>query len=380
MTAKIIITGDFCPINRNQEFITSKNFDKIFGAFSEFTQKADLAITNLECPLTDTNNPIEKSGPCIKATPNSIEALQFAGFHLATLANNHIMDFGSEGLKSTLKVCETAGIKTVGANENLTEARKPFITTINGIKIGILNFAENEFCTTTGTEYGANPLNPVANYYDITATKKQVDFLMVIVHGGREHYQLPSPRVRENFRFFIDAGADAVVSHHTHCYSGYEMHHGKPIFYSLGNFIFDYKKKYQKGKWTEGYAVQFEVKNNGLSYEIIPFKQGRENNSTLTLLNPEERAVFDEKLAQLNETITNDTLFFEAWQNYLKTQKDSYKALLFVQNKYLRKLMAMKLFPKFYFQSKAHKNVVLNLFKCETHREIMIETLNKKIK
>lgn len=380
MSVKIVITGDFCPINRNQDFIDHNDFGSVFGAFSDISKSADLAITNLECPLTETNNPIEKAGPCIKAKPNAIQALQFAGFNLATLANNHIMDYGSEGLRSTLKVCQDAKIDTVGANRNLSEARKPFITTINGNKIGVLNFAENEFCTTTGDEYGANPLNPVSNFYDISEAKKQVDFLLVIVHGGREHYQLPSPRVRENFRFFIDSGADAVVSHHTHCFSGHENWNGKPIFYGLGNFIFDYKKKYQKGKWTEGYAVQFNLENGRLDFEIIPYLQGREEKSTLELLSAEQRKSFDERLKALNETIVDDKKFAEAWQNYLDTQKESYKALLFVQNKYVRMLMAKGLFPKIFLKSKKHKTVLLNLFRCETHREIMVETLNKKIR
>jgi len=380
METKVIITGDFCPINRNEKFIQDNLFDSVFGEFLPYTKSADLAITNLECALTETNNPIEKTGPCIKAPLKSIEALKFGGINLVTLANNHIMDYGSEGLKSTLKVCKKSEIATVGAGENLIQARKPFITTINSLKIGVLNFAENEFCTTSGEEHGANPLNPVANYYDIKAIKKQVDYLFVIVHGGREHYQLPTPRVRENLRFFADAGADAVVSHHTHCYSGYEFHNKKPIFYGLGNFVFDYKKKYQKGTWTEGYGVQFNLNNGTLEFEIIPYYQGRKNKSTLVLMKNKELNSFNIKLEELNKIISNDTLFNQAWNDYLITQKDSYKALLFIQNTYLRKLMALNILPKFYFHSKSHKTMLLNLFKCETHREIMTATLNKKIK
>ncbi|MBD3583455.1 CapA family protein [Flavobacterium selenitireducens] len=379
MSIKILISGDFCPINRNREFIDKRDFDSVFGGFSEISKAADLAITNLECPLTESDGRIEKSGPCIKAQPNAIEALTFAGFDVVTLANNHIMDFGSQGLKDTLNVCKNAGIDTVGADANLEQARKPWVKTVEGKKIGILNFAENEFCTTTGDEYGANPLNPVSNFYDIAEAKKHVDFLIVIVHGGREHYQLPSPRVRENFRFFADAGADAVVSHHTHCFSGYETWNGTPIFYGLGNFIFDYKKKYQKGKWTEGYAVQFRLDDEKLDFDIIPYKQGRQEKATLELLSAQDRKSFDDRLSELNRTIVDDSKFRQAWQNYLKTQKESYKALLFVQNKYVRLLMAKGLFPKIFLESKQHKNVVLNLFRCETHREIMVETLNKKI-
>ncbi len=379
MTIKILITGDFCPINRVEDCITNKKYAEIFNNFLKYSQTSDLSITNLECPLTETATKIQKTGPCIKAPTASIEALKYAGFKLVTLANNHIMDFGSEGLKETLNVCEQADISTVGANTNLKEARKPFITTLNGEKIGFLNFTENEFCTTTGSEYGANPLHPVSNFYDIKEAKKAVDYLFVIVHGGREHYQLPTPRVRENFRFFVDAGADVVVSHHTHCYSGYEHYNGKPIFYGLGNFIFDYKKKYQKGNWTEGYAVQFTLKNKEVKFKIIPFLQGREEDFSLRLLDEGQQEKFETNLNNLNTRITDDELFFNSWKKYIDSQKEDYKGMLFVQNKYVRKLMSMKLLPKFYFHSKAHKTLLLNLFKCETHREIMIETLNKKL-
>lgn len=379
MGTKVVITGDFCPINRNSDFIEENNYTNIFGEFSAISKNADLSITNLECPLTLTNKKIEKTGPCIKSGPNAIEALKYAGFDLVTLANNHIMDFGSEGLKSTLITCQKANIKTVGANKNFEEAKKPFITTINDLKIGVLNFAENEFCTTKGEEYGANPLNPVSNFYDIKETKKKVDFLFVIVHGGREHYQLPSPRVRENFRFFVDSGADAVVSHHTHCFSGYEIYNGKPIFYGLGNFIFDYKTKYRKGTWTEGYGVQFEISDNKLDFEIIPYYQGREKKSTLTLLNFNEKQEFNKRLKLLNQKISDDKLFYKSWEDYLKTQRNGYLDLMFIQNNYIRKLVSMKLLPRIYFHSNKHKTLILNLLKCETHREIMIETLDKKI-
>ena len=102
MGIKIIVTGDLCPINRNLNFIEKKDYHSVFGGFEKLSQQADLAITNLECPLTHSNTKIEKTGPCIKSDPKAIDALKYADFNLVTLANNHIMDFGSEGLKSTL--------------------------------------------------------------------------------------------------------------------------------------------------------------------------------------------------------------------------------------------------------------------------------------
>lgn len=80
---------------------------------------------------------------------------------------------------------------------------------------------------------GANPLNPIQQYYKTKEARHNADYVLVIVHGGHEHYQLPSPRMVEIYQFFIDAGADAVVNHHQHCFSGYEVFNDRPIFYGL---------------------------------------------------------------------------------------------------------------------------------------------------
>ena len=91
--------------------------------------------------------------------------------------------------------------------------------------------------------------------------------------GGHEMYNLPSPRMKETYRFFVDAGADTVIGHHTHCISGYEIYHKSPIFYSLGNFIFDSKSP-KKSSWFIGFAVCFKLsQNTKVSFDIIPFEQ-----------------------------------------------------------------------------------------------------------
>src|SRR5690606_36538639 len=105
---------------------------------------------------------------------------------------------------------------------------------------------------------------------------------------------------------------------------------------------------------------------------------GREEDPSLRLMQGEDKEQFLYKINDLSKIIKDDDSFFKSWDDYLKTQRESYKAMLFVQNKYIRKLMDMSLWPKIYFQSKAHKTLLTNLFKCETHREIMIETLKKK--
>lgn len=380
MSINILITGDFCPINRIQDLVTKKSYGDIFNDFLDYSQNVDLAISNLECPLTHHNIPIRKSGPAIKGIPDGVNALKYAGFNLVTLANNHVLDYGSVGLIDTLDNCQKVGIDYVGAGRNLEEARKAKFYEIKGKRIAIYNVAENEFGNTYDDKPGGNPLDPVNNSYDIKDAKKHADYLFVIVHGGREHYQLPSPRVQQLYRFFIDNGADAVVGHHTHCYSGYENYNGKPIFYSLGNFVFDYKKKYQKGLWVEGYAVQFNIENDELSFELIPYFQGRECDPTLKLFNEIERKAFDEKIAELNATIVDNGKLQLAWSEYLQSQELAYKGSLYIQNKYIRELIRRKLIPPFFLHSEEHALILLNLLRCETHREIVIGVLNEDSK
>jgi poly-gamma-glutamate synthesis protein (capsule biosynthesis protein) len=379
METKILITGDYCPIGRNLATIESQNYALLFGGFESISRTADIAITNLESPITDSKASIEKSGPNLKVSGNALLPLSFAGFNMVTLANNHIMDYGSEGLKSTFEACKQQNISYVGAGVNLEEARKPAYITHNGQIFAFINFAENEFCTTSGKEYGANPLNVIANHYDIAKAKENADYVIVISHGGREHYPLPTPQLRERFRFFVDSGADIVVGHHTHCISGIEQYKGKHIFYSLGNFIFDYKTKYQKGLWTQGLAVMFSFKDKNISFDLIPFHQGRKENPGLVLLNESERKVFDEKVFELSSIIIDDELFMIEWEKYTYSQKTNYKSLLMIQNKYIRALMSRGWLPGVFLHSKAHQNILLNLLKCETHREIMIDLLNRKI-
>ena len=380
MSVKILITGDYCPVGRNQKNIEDGDYTSFFGTFVVDIKKVDYAVTNLECPVTNNKTPILKSGPNIKGPLNAIKPLKKVGFNLATLANNHILDYGEKGVKDTIESCFKEQIDTVGAGSSISDARKFFVKKIKGKSFGFINFAENEYCAATEKTYGANTVNPIANYYDIVKAKKEVDYLLVIAHGGREHYQLPSPEVRDRYRFYIDSGADVVVAHHPHCYSGYETYNNKNIFYSLGNFLFDYKSKYQKGSWTEGMYVVLTFSESGIDFELTPFFQGRRDDPSLQIMKGNDKELFDTKIKALCEKIINDKMFFESWDNYIHSQIRSYNGILFLRNKYLRAAMVRKLVPFYNFVSKKRKALLLNIFRCQTHKEIMIEVLKEQIK
>lgn len=167
----------------------------------------------------------------------AVDAVKYAGFDVCTLANNHILDYGTTCCLDTKRLLEEDGIKTVGIGENLSRAADILYLKKENETLAIINCCEHEFSIATEETAGANPLNPIQQYYKIQEARQSADYVLVIVHGGHEYYQLPSPRMKETYRFFIDAGADAVINHHQHCYSGYEEYKGKPIFMGWEIFV-----------------------------------------------------------------------------------------------------------------------------------------------
>lgn len=366
---RILISGDYCPIGRNVQLIQNEKYKELFNGFELFKDDVDLGIVNLECPITSSNNKIQKTGPCLKnGNINSLKALNFAGFDLVTLANNHIRDYGDEGIKDTLNNLKLVGIEHVGAGMDSNEAKKTFIKNINGKVVAVVNIAENEFCSAKKSSAGAHTFDLIENIKQIRELRQNVDFLILIYHGGREHYQLPTPELRKIFRFFIENGVDAIVGHHTHCFSGLEYVNGKPIIYSLGNFIFDYKPKYRKGPWTEGYSCILEFDNNQIDVKIIPHYQGRESSSVLELVKDKKQEEFLSRISELNEIIIDDSKFIEHWNTYLKTQTKYYLANFLIANRYLRYIFIKGLIPLVF--SKKRLLLLLNLIRCETHNEI----------
>lgn len=368
----ILITGDYCPIHRIRKYSEENSFDKIFNDFLPEIQKADLSITNFEAPATLSGKAIQKTGPALKVSPKSIETVKLAGFDLLTLANNHIMDYGTTGLNDTLTACNRFEINSVGAGATNEEARAPYFQTIKKKKVAIINIAENEFGTTLSNSPGAAPLHLIHNFKDIQKAKRQADYVIVIIHGGHEMYSLPSPRMVETYRFFIESGADAVVGHHTHCASGYEVYNGKPIFYSLGNFVFDTIST-RSGKWCEGFGVVLKLSDSGIGYRILPYYQNDEKVGVRMMTDSQTRS-FMKKLEELNSVITNEKELANRFGNYCSKVNRMYTSYLEPhKNKWIHALRNRGLIPP--FLSKYKKTLLLNLIRCEAHRDVTLEIL-----
>lgn len=374
---KIIVTGDFSPINGVEKAFLEKDYQVIYNDVYPLLQDTDLSITNLECPLTNVSNPIAKSGPNLIADPGTILGIKYGGFNVATLANNHIFDQGESGQRDTINTCIQNNIKIVGAGSNLDEASIPLFVEIKGKKIAILNFAESEFGIATQKSPGANPLEPISNYYQIKDAKEKSDYVFVIIHGGHEYYEMPSPRMRKTYRFFADIGVSAVIGHHTHCASGYEIYNGVPIFYSLGNFLFD-KKGIPYKSWYEGFFVIFKICNEGLlTYDLVYYNQSG-SRPGLQLKNGKDKEEFVQNLQKISERITDDTLLNSDWKEFLKSRNNSYFYRLFSLNKLFGRLIRKKLFRGIVFNNKALLQT-LNIIRCQSHRDILIESLQDRI-
>lgn len=371
----ITVTGDFCPINRSEALISNERYSELFNDLLPFFERSDYNITNLECPIYEGESPIDKIGPNLKAKEKSFEALKFLGINIVTLANNHIMDHGDSGLKSTLSACKKYGVDYLGAGENATEAAKPLFIEKQGIRIAILNICENEFGIATENTPGANGFDMVKNYYHIKEAKEKSDFLLLIIHGGHEYYQYPSPRMVDTYRWLIDQGVDCVIGHHTHCPSGYETYNGGKIFYGLGNFVFDWKKK-KLPSWYFGYAVQIcLLSQREINFEIIPYLQN-EQEVGVSLLKSEKSEKFFEELNQINEVISNRMLLEEKWNQLVDKNVNNYiNSLIPINNKYFHAFLSKaNLTIPF---SKKSRLKIMNLVRCESHKDLFVSALKK---
>lgn len=375
---KVLVAGDFCERFRVAECIKEGNYSLMFDDIKTIICQADYSIVNLEFPIIkEAEAPISKSGPNLKGTLGSIDALKYAGFNVCTLANNHILDQGEDNCLFTKQQLEEAAIKTVGVGVNKIDAEGPLYVNKEEETLAIINCCEHEFSIARENSAGANPLNPTRQYYTIREAKNIADHVIVIVHGGHEHFQLPSPRMKETYRFFIDCGADAVINHHQHCFSGYELYRGRPIFYGLGNFMFD-EPHSRNTIWNEGFMVSLKLEPGRIpSFELIPYYQCNETPS-VKRLSSEQNTSFDRRIKELSSIIEDDNSLMESYNVWLNNTKKEYELIIEPYNDRLTMgLYRRRLLPS--LVCKKQKVLLYNFIACESHRDRLLDMLFRVI-
>lgn len=373
---KILIAGDFGCGDRIVKLSQSGKGKDILEPISEIVKNCDYSIVNLEAPLKGDGKPIDKRGPHIYSNNQSIEMLKECGFDCCTLANNHFRDWGEEGVNQTLTALDGIGFDHVGGGKNIEEARETLYVKRGLCTIAIVNVCESEFNIASKDQGGSAPLDVMDVFYRIKEAKSKADTILVIVHGGHERFSLPSPRMKRTYRFFVDIGADAVINHHQHCYSGYEVYKDKPIFYGLGNFCFD-KPNRRNEAWNEGYMVELNIENNNVAFEIHPFTQCNEE-PTVKPMSPEENKKFQENISKLNTVIANEDLLETSYSNYIdKKFKTSIIDFSPFNSKLFRGLSKKGIIPNCISFNKAL--LLFDRISCESHRDITLGILSRKI-
>lgn len=364
---KLLICGDYYPCHRVADTIATGKGASIFEEVVPYIQDSDFSIVNLEYPVIQhDDNPIPKCGPNLKGDEASVKLIADTGFNAVTLANNHILDYGTQAMFNTEHICHKHNLQTVGIGKNIDDSSRPLILEKQGKKVAIINCCEHEFSVASDSQAGANLLNPVKQFYGIQEARKSADYVLVIVHGGSEYYQLPSPRMQDTYRFFIDAGADAVINHHQHCFSGYEVYNGKPIFYGLGNFCFDSSKR--NDIWNEGYMVHLELEED-ISFEIIPYIQCNVE-PIVSLMNDEQRKKFDAKICEINTIISNKSELIAQFAKWSESRRQTIEISFSPwQSRVTKKLASMGFLPCL---SNNKRRLMRAFLQCESHYDTLL--------
>jgi len=233
--------------------------------FADILKAADYRIGNLECPIASSGSQQDNKIYSFRAKPGVLPVLQ-GRFDAVALANNHSGDYGHEAFRETMQHLDSAGIAWFGGGRNLAEAHKPLWIDRKGVRIAVLSY--NEF-KPRSFEAGANWPGIAWSeddqvISDIRAAKAAgADLVIPFIHWGWEKETTPSQRQRQLAHKMIDEGAALVVGGHPHVTQGAETYKGKPIIYSLGNFVFD-GFDYENGK--RGWLLRLKLDKSGVIF------------------------------------------------------------------------------------------------------------------
>lgn len=221
--------------------IAARGPSHLFGGVAEALAGADLLFGNLEMPLAPA--PAPPAWPEVResfrADPVHASALPAGGFGLLSLANNHVMDFGVEGLRTTRRTLERLGIPYAGAGETLEEARRPALVEVRGLRVGLLACARAGRHSAGEGRPGAAPLDADQIAEDLARLAPRADLRIVSLHFGMVYSDYPAPADRELAHRIVEAGADLILGHHPHVVQGVERVGRALVAYSLGEFLFD---------------------------------------------------------------------------------------------------------------------------------------------
>jgi len=239
--------GDILLDRGIRRSIVAEDVDHPFEKISDFINAFDLAFCNLECPISTRGKSTGKIY-CFRADTNFFSGVKNAGFNVFSLANNHIIDWGEQACLDTRELIEKNELYTFGAGKDQNEALKPCIIRLNGLRFAFLGSVGIPLKDMIWPMKKSGPAQATLAQLieSINAVRKDVDYVIVSMHWGTEYEHIPRSHQITWAHGLIDAGADLVIGHHPHVLQSIEIYKKRIILYSLGNFVFDQRKLYQK--------------------------------------------------------------------------------------------------------------------------------------
>ena len=243
-----------------------------FSDFADYFAGADIRITNMECVVSTRGQANDKMYT-FQAHPRVIPVLQ-KHFDAVTLANNHSGDFGPDAFAQMLSLLKEAGLAQIGGGMNLKDAHTPLVFTRNGLRIAVLSY--NEFHPRSfeaGFDIPGVAWSEDQQVMEDIQTARRIhraDLVIPVMHWGWENERTANPRQRQLAKLMIDAGADAVIGGHPHVTQDVSVYKGKPIVYSVGNFVM---KETDNAFQRKGWVLKMYFDKRGVTrFETLPVK------------------------------------------------------------------------------------------------------------
>lgn len=375
-THNIIIAGDLFPVKANMDNFFDGDTQGLFGdEICKLFAGADYRICNLEGALTDGSYRCKKTGPVITAPLQAVNAYKALGIDYCMLANNHITDAGTLGVKDTMTELDKAGIKYIGAGLNEADIPHHATLILDSKQVCIYNVSERMYNMATSEKAGAWLYDEYLVCREIEELKALSDFVVVIYHGGIEKFQYPSPQTKKRFHRMADSGADVILSQHTHCIGCEEYYGGAYLLYGQGDFLFN---NFNPRITDSGLIISLSVGEKGL--EVTKYKT-KTTDFRVRYDAKQDLSDFEKRTAALKDEAFVDEQFQQFCYRELRLYLSAYKSLS------LPRRAIRKFFPSYfkkwlYRRAFAEKDLLfaLHTLRSEQNRETAIVGIEKLLR
>jgi hypothetical protein len=227
-------------------------------------------------------------------------------------------------------------------------------------------------------EGGVNPFDIISALESIREARKNARHVLFILHGGLGYMRYPSPESVRTLRYLAEQGLTAIVRHHSHSVQGYERWKGVPIYYSLGNFIFNWHGRVLEESWYEGIMVRLQIdENNNCSHAALPLEQPR-TEPGVRMLQGTRKDDYLVRLAEWSAVLSDEKTLSKMWSESLRTRNASYLGLLTGSNRFTMRIVRRLGLLRILGPNRAKRLILQNLMRCDAHREALLDLLDSE--